>query len=94
MNMVLANAGGSQPLATAAYNAGPGRMRSWRATLNEPMEGAVFAESIPYLETRVYVKNVMANATNYAALFENKPQSLKARLGQITPRSEQPSDLP
>jgi soluble lytic murein transglycosylase len=69
-------------------------MRAWRATLAEPMEGAVFAESIPYLETRVYVKNVMANATNYAALFDNRPQSLKARLGKITPRSAQAGDLP
>ncbi|MBC7684153.1 MAG: lytic transglycosylase domain-containing protein [Bdellovibrionales bacterium] len=91
--MVLSNAGGSQPLATAAYNAGPGRMRQWRATLQEPMEGAVFTESIPYLETRVYVKNVMANATNYAALFDNKPQSLKARLGKISPRGGL-NDLP
>jgi soluble lytic murein transglycosylase len=94
LNMVLTNAGGSQPLATAAYNAGPGRMRTWRATLTEPMEGAVFAESIPFLETRVYVKNVMSNATNYAALFENKPQSLKARLGRIAPRSAAAGELP
>jgi soluble lytic murein transglycosylase len=85
MNMVLANADGSQPLASAAYNAGPGRARTWRATLNKPMEGAIFAESIPYPETRSYVKNVLANATNYAALFENKPQSLKARLGVVRP---------
>ncbi len=93
LSMVLSNAGGSQPLATAAYNAGPGRMRQWRATLSEPMEGAVFAESIPFLETRVYVKNVMANATNYAALFDRKPQSLKARLGRIAPRGAG-ADLP
>ncbi|MES2900847.1 MAG: transglycosylase SLT domain-containing protein [Pseudomonadota bacterium] len=95
LNMVLSNAGGSQPLATAAYNAGPGRMRTWRGTLTEPMEGAVFTESIPYMETRIYVKNVMSNATNYAALFEGKPQSLKARLGRIGPRSgPAASDLP
>lgn len=95
LNMVLTNAGGSQPLATAAYNAGPGRMRTWRGTLSEPMEGAVFAESIPFMETRIYVKNVMSNATNYAALFEGKPQSLKARLGRVTPRSgAAASDLP
>ena len=37
---------------------------------------------------------VMSNATNYAALFENKPQSLKARLGRITPRAGQGADLP
>jgi soluble lytic murein transglycosylase len=29
----------------------------------------------------------MSNATNYAALFEKRPQSLKARLGTITPRN-------
>ena len=85
MNMVLASADGSQPLASAAYNAGPGRARNWRATLTGPMEGAIFAESIPYAETRTYVKNVLANATNYAALFDNKPQSLKARLGVVRP---------
>ncbi len=94
LNMVLQNSGGSQPLASAAYNAGPGRMRTWRGKLEQPMEGAIFAESIPFLETRVYVKNVMANATNYAALFDNKPQSLKARLGTIAPRSALPNDLP
>jgi soluble lytic murein transglycosylase len=94
MSMVLANADGSQPLASAAYNAGPGRARSWRATLNAPMEGAIFAESIPFPETRSYVKNVLANATNYAALFENKPQSLKARLGIVTPAGARANQLP
>jgi soluble lytic murein transglycosylase len=94
MNMVLANADGSQPLASAAYNAGPGRARTWRATLNGPMEGAIFAESIPFAETRTYVKNVLANATNYAALFEKKPQSLKARLGVITPSGAKQNQLP
>jgi len=87
MNMVLENNGGSQVLATAAYNAGPGRSRTWRGLLEAPMEGAVFVETIPFAETRTYVRNVMSNATNYAALFEKRPQSLKARLGTITPRA-------
>jgi soluble lytic murein transglycosylase len=77
---------GSQVLATAAYNAGPGRLRSWRSALVKPMDATVFIESIPYVETRTYVKNVMTNATYYAALFEGKPQSLKARLGTVTPK--------
>lgn len=87
LNMVLANAEGSQVLATAAYNAGPARVRSWRNQLSAPMEGAIFVETIPYDETRNYVRNVMSNATNYAALFEKRPQSLKARLGTITPHA-------
>jgi soluble lytic murein transglycosylase len=86
MNMVLANAEGSQVLATAAYNAGPGRARAWRSTLTAPMEGAIFIETIPFPETRNYVRNVMANATNYAAMFDKRPQSLKARLGTVTPK--------
>ena len=87
MLMVLGNMDGSQVLATAAYNAGPGRLRSWRATLPGPLEGAIFAETIPFSETRQYVKNVMSNASYYAAMFENKPQSLKARLGIVAPKN-------
>lgn len=94
LNMVLSNLDGSQTLATAAYNAGPGRPRSWRSTLNAPIEGAIFAESIPFNETRGYVKNVMSNATYYAAMFESKPQSLKQRLGIVAPKNNTPTDLP
>ncbi|QGZ40712.1 soluble lytic murein transglycosylase [Pseudoduganella flava] len=86
MNMVLGSMDGSQVLATAAYNAGPGRLRAWRSALTKPMDATVFIESIPYAETRTYVKNVMTNATYYAALFEGNPQSLKRRLGVVTPK--------
>jgi len=48
LNMVLGNLDGSQPLATAAYNAGPGRPRSWRSTLARPVEGAIFANRFVY----------------------------------------------
>lgn len=93
LNMVLANLGGSQTLATAAYNAGPGRPRLWRSSLERPVEGAIFAETIPFSETRGYVKNVLANATWYAAHFENRPQSLKARLGAVAPRDANLAEL-
>ena len=75
----------SRVLASAAYNAGPGRPRSWRGTLVQPVEGAVFAEIVPFSETRGYVKAVLANTTLYAALFTGKPQSLKALLGEVQP---------
>ena len=93
LNMVLVKLGGSQTLATAAYNAGPSRPRLWRTSLDKPVEGAIFAETIPFSETRGYVKNVLANATWYAALFENKPQSLKQRLGVVTPKDENLTEL-
>lgn len=96
LNMVLTDLGGSQALASAAYNAGPGRPRAWRASLTRPVEGAIFAETIPFSETRGYVKNVLSNATYYAALFEKKPQSLKTRLGVVVPKgmSATDADLP
>jgi soluble lytic murein transglycosylase len=72
-----------QPLASAAYNAGPNRPRAWR---NGPvMEAAAWAENVPFLETRDYVKNVAANATMYAAILSGQPQSLKSRMGRVAP---------
>ncbi len=84
LKLVLDDFGGSMPLAAAAYNAGPGRPRSWR---NGPvLEAAIWAENVPFSETRDYVKKVLANTTNYAAVLTGQPQSLKARLGMVGPR--------
>lgn len=95
LSMVLNDLDGSLPMATAAYNAGPRRPHQWRATLTGPVEGAIFAETIPFSETRGYVKSVLSNAVYYAALSENKGQSLKARLGTIQPKEENvQGDLP
>ena len=96
LKLVLDDFEGSMPMATAAYNAGPGRPRSWR---NGPvMEAAIWAENIPFNETRDYVKKVLSNTTNYAAILTRQPQSLKARLGSIGPRpsatTEVNKDLP
>jgi len=85
LQIVLTDLGGSQVLASAGYNAGPGRPTRWRSTLSHPVEGAIFAETIPFNETRDYVKSVLSNATYYAAVFSGQPQSLKQRLGQISP---------
>jgi soluble lytic murein transglycosylase len=76
---------GSYVLASAAYNAGIGRARQWRASLSRPVEGAIFAETIPFSETRDYVKKVLSNAVYYAALFDHQAPSLKKRLGIIQP---------
>ncbi|MGS0742252.1 transglycosylase SLT domain-containing protein [Glaciimonas sp. GG7] len=94
LSMVLNDLDGSLPMATAAYNAGPGRPRAWRSSLPGNVEGAIFAETIPFSETRGYVKNVLSNATYYAALFEGRPQSLKARLGSVAPKNFTASVLP
>ena len=72
-------------LASAAYNAGPGRARRWRDV--RPLEGAIYAETIPFPETRDYVKKVMANTMYYSQLIGGKLIPLKDRLGQIPARS-------
>jgi soluble lytic murein transglycosylase len=75
---------GSPVLATAAYNAGPSRAQRWRDA--RPMEAAVYIESIPFAETRDYVKKVMSNAMYYAARFGQPSVLLKDRLGTVPPR--------
>ncbi len=94
LKMVLDDLDGSPPLATAAYNAGPGRPRAWRSSLAGPVEGAIFAETIPFNETRDYVKKVMSNSTYYAALYNTKSPSLKSLLGTITPKAAGVTVLP
>jgi len=74
---------GHPVLASVAYNAGPSRARRWRD--DKPLEGAVYVESIPFAETRDYVKKVMSNAMFYAAVLDKKAVPLKARLGVISP---------
>jgi soluble lytic murein transglycosylase len=100
LKLVLDDFDGSMPLAAAAYNAGPGRPRNWRAPGgNGPvLEGAAWAENVPFTETRDYVKKVVSNATVYAAILSGQPQSLKARMGTVGPRDaarpEPNRDLP
>jgi soluble lytic murein transglycosylase len=86
MKMVLESLDNHPVLASAAYNAGPGRARKWRA--ERPLEGAIYAETIPFSETRDYVKKVMSNAIYYNTLFEGKPQSLKGALGVVRARGQ------
>ena len=87
LKLVLDSFDGAMPLAAAAYNAGPGRPRLWRGQTGAPtVEAAIWAENVPFNETRDYVKKVLANTTLYAALITGQAQSLKARLGQVGPK--------
>jgi soluble lytic murein transglycosylase len=97
LKRVLDDFDGSLAMATAAYNAGPGRPRRWRE--GATMEPAAWAETIPFNETRDYVKKVLSNSVYYAAMLGQPVPTLKARLGPlIGPReatAPQPNkDLP
>jgi soluble lytic murein transglycosylase len=79
LKLVLDDFGGSQAMAAAAYNAGPNRPRRWRE--GPSVEPAIWAENIPFNETRDYVKKVLSNAAVYASLLNGRALSLKSWLG-------------
>jgi soluble lytic murein transglycosylase len=93
---IVANALDNHPALTfAAYNAGPKRARKWRDS--QALEGAIYVETIPFGETRDYVKKVMSNVVYYSIIFTDKPQSLKTLLGMVKPTAldeAQAADLP
>lgn len=76
-------------LAAAAYNAGPGRARRWRD--ERALEGAVYIETIPFNETRDYVKKVFANAWFYRHRLDGQAGSLRQHLGTVGGRGSDPA---
>src|SRR5262249_905170 len=94
LKLVYDDLDGQPVLASAAYNAGPNRARSWRASLPRAVEGAIFAETIPFNETRDYVNKVPSNAVTYAVIFEQPNVSLKTLLGSVSPKNAGTSELP
>ena len=92
LRYVLDRLDGLPVLATAAYNAGPGRAQAWRGAT--PIEGAIYAETIPFNETRDYVKKVLANAMFYQAQLGLPYVALKDRLGTVTPNGRNLAGVP
>ncbi len=68
-----------------AYNAGPGRVPQWRASL--PAEMDEFVEEIPFRETKGYVQGVIRNTAQYRRLYE-EDGSFKANVGSRPLRGE------
>ncbi|MGI9413939.1 MAG: transglycosylase SLT domain-containing protein [Hyphomicrobiales bacterium] len=69
MHDLIKNFRGSYIMALAAYNAGPGRVIKWNKVYGDPRKGQLepvdWIESIPFNETRNYVKRVMENLQIY-----------------------------
>ncbi len=59
-------------LATASYNAGPGNVKKWLKKRNN-MAADIWVETIPFKETRNYVKNVMTYTLIYQQQLGEKP---------------------
>ena len=74
LNQVLGQFNGNRVLASAAYNAGPGRVRQWLKDAKH-LSFDVWVETIPFDETRQYVQNVLSYAVIYGKKL-NAPQPL------------------
>jgi soluble lytic murein transglycosylase len=79
---------GNEVLATAAYNAGPYRVQDWLPS-SANMSTDVWVDTIPYGETRHYVRRVLAYAVIFDWRMDNEDVSdverLSRRLGAIEP---------
>jgi len=75
---------GHQVLATASYNAGPNRVREWLPE-SKPLDADAWVDTVPYNETRNYVKNVMAFTTVYAYRLETAMRRLQERMPSVFP---------
>jgi len=94
LKLVSDDQDGQPMLASAAYNAGPSRVRRWRAALVRPLDGAIFAETIPIGETRDYVKKVLFNTVVYASMLDRPAVSLHALLPAVSPKGIPATELP
>ncbi|MBP2152713.1 MULTISPECIES: murein transglycosylase [Erwinia] len=69
--------GQNRIFASAAYNAGPSRVRTWQGNSAGKLDAVAFIETIPFSETRGYVKNVLAYDAYYR-YFLNQSDKLFA----------------
>ena len=99
LKLVLDDAGGSQAMAAAAYNAGPGRPRKWRE--GPVLDAAVWVENIPFPRACATTsRRCFRTAAIYAALLGGRGTTLRAAdsgetIGPPDPNAPPPEkDLP
>lgn len=75
LNELLEQYKGNRILAAAAYNAGPHRVKRWKANTAAELPYDIWIETIPFKETRGYVQNVLSYSVIYGYRL-GKPSSL------------------
>lgn len=79
LNRMLERFGGNQALATAAYNAGPRRVDSW-IPKGEPVSSDIWVDTLPFKETREYVRAVLAYSTIFDWKLDKKTTLISSRM--------------
>ena len=82
LRMMLDDLGNHQVLATAAYNAGPHRVKRWLPP--RTLDADIWAELIPFKETRKYVQHVMAYSVIYEQRMGRETTRLSSRMRPVS----------
>ncbi|NOZ54136.1 MAG: transglycosylase SLT domain-containing protein [Gammaproteobacteria bacterium] len=82
LNRMLDRFGGNQAVATAAYNAGPRRVDSWIPE-SDPVSSDVWVDTLPFRETREYVRAVLAYSTIFNWRLDKKITPITARMYSV-----------
>ena len=81
---------GNLAMAAAAYNAGPHRVEAWRPQSN-CIAADVWVDTIPFTETRRYVRNVLFATALYQMRLKENIKPLRERLAEVTAENHSPS---
>ena len=79
-------------LATAAYNAGPLKVESWRPDADQ-LDARIWIENIPYNETRSYVRRVLTADAIFNWRLTGEVRRLSSELSAIDPPAESVADI-
>jgi len=90
LRQMMARYDGNFAMAAAAYNAGPGRVRQWQGSQCVPSERWI--ESIPFTETRGYVRRALFYAAIYQRRLERPIMKLSTVMPPIPPRDARGSE--
>lgn len=83
LRQILNRFRGNQMLATAAYNAGPARVRQWLP--GKRVAADQWVETIPFAETRKYVQSVLSYSVIFDWRLKQPMKSLQRRMGKAVP---------
>lgn len=84
LRRVLQRHNGHHVLATASYNAGPQNVKKWLNSQPGDMAADVWVETIPFTETRRYLRHVMANTTIFEHRLQGSVTPLNKRMPAVT----------
>ncbi|OQX37349.1 MAG: hypothetical protein B0D84_00680 [Candidatus Sedimenticola endophacoides] len=86
LRMISEGLDNNQVLATAAYNAGPNRVKTWLPEQTTAPD--LWIETIPFTETRSYTQRVMAYAVIYDSRRGKQPLRLSERMPPVKPLAQ------